>query len=51
MVLVIKSFLAGVLMGGVFALLKLPVPAPAQVAGLMGIVGIFAGYVLIVHLR
>ncbi|MFZ5632357.1 MAG: XapX domain-containing protein [Bacillota bacterium] len=34
----------GLLVGVVFALLRLPVPAPPTVAGLAGIVGLFLGY-------
>lgn len=36
--------LSGIFVGIVFSLLKLPIPAPPNLAGLMGIVGIFLGY-------
>ena len=42
---VIMATLVGFLVGAVFAKLKLPVPAPPTLAGVMGIVGLFLGYV------
>lgn len=39
--------MAGAIVGILFSLLKLPVPAPPSFAAVMGIFGIFAGYVLI----
>ncbi|WP_027364421.1 XapX domain-containing protein [Desulfotruncus alcoholivorax] len=42
---VIMTTLAGFLIGVLFAKLKLPVPAPPTLAGVMGIVGLFLGYV------
>jgi len=47
---IIKSFGTGFVVGVVFALLHLPIPAPSVLAGVMGIVGIFMGYVLIKNL-
>ncbi|MFD2043599.1 XapX domain-containing protein [Ornithinibacillus salinisoli] len=44
---VIISFLTGIALGIVFSLLKLPIPAPPNFAGVMGIVGVYAGFVLI----
>ncbi len=44
---IIKSFAAGLFVGAFFTLVKLPVPAPPVFAGIMGIVGIFVGYVLV----
>ncbi|MFC0525198.1 XapX domain-containing protein [Pontibacillus salicampi] len=41
---VIISLLTGFIVGFVFALLKLPIPAPPALAGVMGIVGIYAGF-------
>ncbi|MBE3587359.1 MAG: DUF1427 family protein [Thermoanaerobacteraceae bacterium] len=38
------ALLTGFLAGAVFAWLKLPVPAPPTLAGVMGIVGLFLGY-------
>ncbi len=42
------SLLSGLMAGGFFALLKLPIPAPSTISGMLGIVGLFAGY-MIVH--
>ncbi len=47
---VMLSLLTGLAIGIVFARFKLPVPAPQTLAGVMGIVGIFLGYLLAVRL-
>jgi XapX domain-containing protein len=46
----ILSVLTGGVAGVLFALLKLPVPAPPVFAGVAGIVGLWAGYALITRL-
>lgn len=38
---------AGALVGAVFGFLRLPVPAPPSVAGILGIVGLAVGYGLV----
>ena len=43
---VILSLVTGMAVGLAFALLRLPVPAPPTLAGLLGIVGIFLGYIV-----
>ena len=43
----IYSLLAGLLLGAAFALLKLPVPAPINLAGVVGIAGVTIGYTLL----
>ncbi len=43
---IIIALLTGMAVGVIFAKLKLPTPAPANLAGVMGIVGIFLGYLL-----
>ncbi|CCO08403.1 XapX domain-containing protein [Desulforamulus hydrothermalis] len=43
---ILLSTVSGFAVGVLFAKLKLPVPAPPSVAGIMGIVGMFLGYVL-----
>ena len=47
MKIVLLSFLGGLVVGGLFKLLKFPVPAPNNWAGVAGIVGITAGYMLL----
>jgi len=44
---VILTTITGAGVGAVFALFKLPVPAPPVFAGLMGIFGLWLGYGLI----
>lgn len=41
------ALLAGVICGLLFRAIKLPVPAPSALPGIMGIVGIFIGYKMI----
>lgn len=41
------SLITGAVVGVIFGLLKLPVPAPNALAGIMGIIGIFVGYMLV----
>lgn len=48
--LVALSFVTGLLAGAAFKYLEAPIPAPPNLAGIMGIVGIYAGYRLISHL-
>lgn len=40
----ILSLTTGAVCGTIFALFKLPVPAPTVIPGLLGIFGIFLGY-------
>lgn len=48
---IVYSLATGTVMGAVFSLLKLPVPAPQVFAGVAGIIGIWAGYMLITVFR
>jgi XapX domain-containing protein len=41
---VFLALVAGTLTGALFAYLRVPVPAPPTLAGMMGIVGVFLGY-------
>ncbi|WP_432665558.1 DUF1427 family protein [Wukongibacter baidiensis] len=43
----IVALLVGIITGAVFTMTKLPLPAPPSMAGIAGIVGIFAGSKLI----
>lgn len=40
----------GFVVGAVFSLFKLPIPAPPVFSGLMGIFGLWAGYSLVMRL-
>jgi XapX domain-containing protein len=43
---VIFALLTGIIVGFIFALLNLPIPAPPALAGVTGIVGVYLGYKL-----
>ncbi len=38
------ALLAGFIVGAVFAVFKLPIPAPPALAGIAGIIGIYLGF-------
>lgn len=42
--IVLLSILTGFVVGFVFAFMKLPIPAPPALPGIMGIVGIYLGF-------
>jgi XapX domain-containing protein len=42
--LVILAVITGFVVGFIFALLKLPIPAPPALPGVMGIVGVYLGF-------
>ena len=44
---VLMATVTGMIVGAVFGFFKLPIPAPPTLAGVMGIIGIFIGYILI----
>jgi len=44
---VVLALLTGALAGALFRFLEVPIPAPPNLAGIMGIVGIYLGYKLI----
>lgn len=43
----ILTTITGIVVGGVFSIFRLPIPAPPVFAGLMGIVGLWIGYALV----
>lgn len=43
----LSSFLVGIAFGGIMTWLGLPLPAPTALAGILGIVGVFIGFILI----
>ncbi|MXR20813.1 XapX domain-containing protein [Halobacterium bonnevillei] len=44
---VVAATVTGLLVGALFASLRIPIPAPPNLAGIMGIVGIWLGYRLV----
>jgi len=49
-VFVVLATLTGIATGIVFGFFDVPIPAPPNLAGVMGIFGIFVGYRLMTHL-
>ncbi|MDF9746382.1 MULTISPECIES: XapX domain-containing protein [Natrinema] len=43
----VLALLTGLLTGALFRFLNIPIPAPPELPGIMGIVGIYVGYKLI----
>ncbi len=41
------ALFTGLLTGSVFAAVEAPIPAPPNIAGVLGIAGIYLGYVLV----
>lgn len=46
---VIAALFVGIVVGALFAGLNLPIPAPPALSGVMGIIGIYLGYRLIIY--
>ncbi|WP_226481801.1 XapX domain-containing protein [Natrinema amylolyticum] len=46
----ILALLTGLLTGALFRFLNVPIPAPPELPGIMGIVGIYVGYKVIEYL-
>ena len=44
---VLLALFSGLVVGGFFSVLRLPIPAPQNLAGVMGIFGIFLGYIIV----
>ncbi len=47
--LTLLALVTGLVTGGLFRFLHIPIPAPPELPGLMGIVGIYLGYRLLDH--
>lgn len=45
--LTVLALLTGLLAGALFGFLNIPIPAPPELPGVMGIVGIYLGYKII----
>ncbi len=46
----VLALVTGLLTGALFGFLDVPIPAPPELPGVVGIVGIFLGYRLVDHL-
>jgi XapX domain-containing protein len=46
---IILYLAVGFILGIIFTALKLPIPAPPALAGIMGIVGVYCGYQFYLH--
>lgn len=44
LVVALLALLTGLLAGALFSFLQVPIPAPPELPGLLGIVGIYVGY-------
>lgn len=44
---VLLATFTGMIVGAIFAALKLPIPAPPTLAGVTGIIGIFLGFLIV----
>ena len=44
---ILKAFAVGIVIGAIFTFLKLPIPAPGVLVGVIGIFGIYLGMVII----
>lgn len=48
--LTVLATATGIAVGALFAYLRVPIPAPPELPGIMGIVGIYLGYKLVQRL-
>lgn len=46
---IVLALVTGMVAGGLFSALDVPIPAPPNLAGVMGIVGLFLGYRIVSH--
>ena len=46
---ILMATLAGIIIGGAFTLIKLPIPAPPVLSGCMAIFGVWAGHHLVLQ--
>jgi XapX domain-containing protein len=49
--ILVYSILTGVVCGVVFTLLRLPIPAPPALPGILGIVGVYLGFLIVTFFR
>ncbi|MFK7909441.1 MAG: XapX domain-containing protein [Akkermansiaceae bacterium] len=50
MTIILLSLLTGFIVGVLFTALKMPLPAPNALAGVMGILGIYLGHIAWPHI-
>ncbi|OCL25675.1 XapX domain-containing protein [Orenia metallireducens] len=43
----LMATISGLIVGALFGFLNLPIPAPPNLAGVLGIIGIYIGFILI----
>lgn len=43
----LQPLILGMIVGAIFKFFNQPIPAPSAIAGILGIVGIYLGYVLV----
>ncbi len=46
----IKPLIVGGVVGLIFAIIKLPIPAPDSIESMLGVIGLFAGYFIFTKL-
>lgn len=46
---ILKCLGTGIITGAFFGVLRLPIPAPIVIEGVIGIVGIFIGYQIVLY--
>jgi XapX domain-containing protein len=49
MITVLLSILTGAVLGAAFGLMKLPLPAPITFAGVMGVLGVWLGFAIVMR--
>ena len=47
---IVFSFITGAVLGAIFTLVRLPIPAPPTLAGIAGIVGVYVGYLIMTRI-
>ena len=47
MIIVAQALVLGIIVGAIFGAFKLNVPAPSTLAGIMGVVGLWLGWVAV----
>ena len=47
MIEILKALFAGITVGIFFSLFRLPIPAPTVLAGVLGVFGVYIGYLIV----